>query len=183
MIRKLYIVVGTLLLYSLISVSAAIAQQQKMGYVNTDLIISKIPAYQGIQQKLLSLSQEWKSELNEKQAEIDRLKEDFASKEILYTEEIRKQKEQEIQQKIQLREQYMNQKFGPDGDYFKRQKELLEPIQRRVFEAIAAVAERESYDFIFDRAHNTTLLFAGAEWNLNEEVMLHMGINPDATSN
>lgn len=174
---------GTLLLGSLVSVSSAVAQQQKTGYVNTDLIISRVPEYQSIQQKLQSLSREWKSELNEMELEIDQLKEDFASKEILYTEEIRKQREQEIQSKIRLREQYMDQKFGPEGDYFQRQKELLEPVQRRVFEAIAVVAEREGYDFVFDRAHDTTLLFAGSEWNLNEEVLLQMGINPDDTSN
>lgn len=183
MIRRIHIA-GTLLLGCLVSVStSAAAQQQKTGYVDTDLIVSKIPEYQSIQQKLQALSREWKSELDEMQDEIDRLKEDFTSKEILYAEEIRKQREQEIQNKIRLREQYMNQKFGPDGDYFQQQKDLLEPIQRRIYEAIAVVAEREGYDFVFDRAQDVTLLFAKNEWNLNEEVMLQIGINPDGASN
>lgn len=176
-------IVGTLLLASLVWTSSAAAQQQKTGYVDTNLIISKVPEYQSIQQELQSLSQEWRSELSNMQREIDELKEDFNAKEILYTEEIRKQRNQEIQNKVRLREQYLNQKFGPEGEYFQRQKELLEPVQRKVFEAIAVVAEKEGYDFVFDRAQDTALLFAQSEWSLNSKVLLQMGINPDDTSN
>lgn len=182
--KQLTHTLGILLSFSMAFVATnATAQQQKTGYVDTDLIISKIPEYRGIQQELQSLSQKWRSELNEMQLEIDRLREDFTAKEILYTEDIRKQREQEIQNKVRLREEYMKQKFGPEGDYFQQQKELLEPIQRRVFEAIAVVAEREGYDFVFDRAQDPTLLFAQPEWSLTDEVLLQMGINPDDTSN
>ena len=163
--------------------TSVLAQQQKTGYVNTDLIIAKIPEYKGIQQELQSLSQEWRNDLKEMQREIDQLKEEFATREILYTEEIRKQREQEIQNKIRVREEYLSQKFGPEGDYFLRQQELLEPIQRKIFEAITVVAEREGYDFVIDRAMDNALLFARPEWNLNDEVMRQMGISSNDTSN
>lgn len=174
---------GIFLSFSMILASYAEAQQQKTGYVDTSFIISKVPEYQGIRQKLQALSREWRSELDEMQREIDRMKEDFNAKEILYTEEMRKQRKQEIQNKIQLRKEYMNQKFGPEGDYFQRQKELLEPVQRKVLEAITTIAERGGYDFIFDRAQDRTLLYAGAEWDLTDEVLFELGIEPDDTSN
>jgi outer membrane protein len=139
--------------------------------------------YQGIQQELRSLGQQWRNELRDMQREIDLLKEDFAAKEILYTEDLRNQRVQEIETKVRQREQYLNQRFGPEGDYFKRQQELLEPIQRRVFEAIAVVAEREGYDFVFDRSQQPTLLYAQPEWDLSNAVLLQLGINPDDTSN
>lgn len=161
----------------------ALAQDQKIGFVNTDVILSKIPEYQGIEQQLQKVSQEWKQEIDRMRQEIERLKEDFAAREILYTEEIKNQKQQEIQNKVQQLEQFRDQKFGPQGDYFTRQQELLEPIQERVFNAISTVAEQEGFDFVFDRSQQTGLMFGRPEWNLNEEVLVELGITPDETSN
>lgn len=158
-------------------------QDQKIGYVDTDAILSRLPEYQGIDQQLSLLSQEWKKELDSMQQQIDRLKEDFEAREILYTEDVRKQKQQEIQQWVRKRERYLEQKFGSDGEYYQRQRELLEPIQRKIFEAINTVARREGYDFVFDRAADTSMLFFRQEWNLNDEVLLELGIDPDEASN
>lgn len=171
-----------LLAFSFLVYGSAMAQQ-KTGYVDTDLLVSRIPEYQSIQQQLRLISQEWRAEIDDMQQEIEALKEDFEAREILYTEELRNQKEQEINSKIQQREQYLEQKFGPEGEYFQKQKELLEPIQRKVFEAITIVAERDGFDFIFDRSQNTNILFAQEEWNLNDEVLLELGISPDDISN
>ncbi|MDX1618339.1 MAG: OmpH family outer membrane protein [Balneolaceae bacterium] len=159
------------------------AQNQKIGYVDTDMILSRVPEYRGIDQQLRLLSQEWKKELDAMEQEIERLKEEFEAREILYTEDVRKQKQEEIRQLVRQREQYMEQKFGSDGDYYQKQRELLEPIQRKVFDAINSVARRGGYDFVFDRAADTGLLFFRQEWNLNEEVLLEMGIDPDEASN
>lgn len=166
------------------SMFAGVAEaQQKTGYVDTDFLVSQIPEYQSIQRQLSSLSQEWKGELERMQQEIDRLQEDFEAREILYTEEIRKQREQEINNKIQQRQQYLEQKFGSEGEYFQQQKQLLEPIQRKVFEAIMTVAERDGFDFVFDRSQKTNILYSREEWNLNDEVLLELGIEPDETGN
>lgn len=163
--------------------AAGTKAQQKTGYVDTDFLVSQIPEYQSIQQQLRSLSQQWRTELEEMQQEIETLKEDFAAREILYTEEIRNQKKQEINNKIQQRQQYLEQKFGSEGDYFQQQKELLEPIQRKVFEAITVVAEREGFDFVLDRTQNNDILFAREQWNLNDEVLSELGITTDNPSN
>ena len=132
--------------------------------------------YQGIQQQLSALSSEWNKELDQMEQEIDQLKEDFEAKKILYTEELKKQKQQEIQNKVQQRQQYLDEKFGAKGEYFEKQKELLEPIQRKVFDAINKIANDQNFDFVFDRAQNSNMLYGEQEWNLNEEVLQELGI-------
>lgn len=166
-----------------IGCTVATAQNQKIGYVNTDQILSQMSEYEGIQQQLNNLSAEWNKELEEMEQEIDRLKEDFEAKEILYTEELKKQKQQEIQNKVQQRRQYLDQKFGSEGEYFQKQQELLEPIQRKVFEAVNNVAADQDFDFVFDRAQNTNMLFGNREWNLNENVLQELGITLNEPSN
>ncbi|MDZ7682424.1 MAG: OmpH family outer membrane protein [Fodinibius sp.] len=163
--------------------TSATAQDQKIGYVDTDYILSQMSEYQGIQQQLSSISSEWNTELEQMQQEIDQLKEDFQAKEILYTDELKKKKQQQIQNKIEQRQQYLDQKFGADGEYFQRQKELLEPIQRKVFNAINSVAEQQNFDFVFDRAQNSNMLFGVEEWNLNDEVLQELGVTLNDTSN
>lgn len=159
------------------------AQNQKIGYVNTDDILSRMSEYQGIQEQLETISSEWNAELEEMQQEIERLKEDFQAKEILYTDELKKQKQREIQNKIEARQQYLDQKFGANGEYFQKQKELLEPIQRKIFEAITVVASKQNFDFVFDRAQNSSMLYSVNEWNLNEEVLQELDITLDEASN
>lgn len=152
------------------------AQDQKIGYVNTDLIIQKMPAYESAKRQLRSLSKKWKAKLEQMQKEIEQLKEEFEAKKILYTEEIRRQKKQNIELKIEQRKQFLKQKFGSEGDYFQTQKELLQPLQQKIYEAIIAVSQRMEIDFVFDRAKNSSLLFARKQWNLNEEILSKLGI-------
>jgi outer membrane protein len=162
---------------------AGVAQEQKIGYVDTDYILSQMSEYKGIQQQLSSISSEWNNKLNEMEQEINQLKEDYQSKEILYTDELKEEKKKEIQDKIDQRQQYLEQKFGEEGEYFQKQKELLKPIQRKVFEAINAVAEGQSFDFVFDRAQNSNMLYGVDEWNLNDEVLQELGITLNDASN
>lgn len=165
------------------SANTGLAQEQKIGFVDTDYILSQMSEYEGIQQQMQSVSSKWNSELEKMQQEIEQLKEDFEAKEILYTDELREQKKQEIQNKIQQRQQYIDQKFGAEGEYFQQQKKLLEPIQRRVLNAVNTVAEEQNFDFVFDRAQNSSMLFGVQDWNLNDQVLQELGITLNDSSN
>ncbi|WP_428236400.1 OmpH family outer membrane protein [Gracilimonas sp.] len=152
------------------------AQEQKIGFYESDYILQQIPEYEGIQQQLDLLSTQWKEQVEEMENEIQQLQEDYEAKEILYTDEIRNQKKQEIAQKKRQKEQYLAQKFGPEGEYFSRQRELLEPIQRQVFTAVRAVAQQQSFDFVFDRSGDIYMVYANNEYNLNDDILLELGI-------
>lgn len=152
------------------------AQDQKIGYFESDYILAQIPEYNGIEQRLQLLSDGWEKELDEMDAEIQALEEDFEAKEILYTEEIRSEKLEEIKQKKQARDAFLNQKFGPQGEYFQSQRNLLEPLQRQIFTAVRTVAERQGFDYVFDRSGDIYMVYARGEWNLNEAILLELGI-------
>jgi outer membrane protein len=152
------------------------AQEQKIGFYESDYILQQMPEYEGIQQQLDLLSTQWKEQVEEMENEIQQLQEDYEAKEILYTDEIRNQKKQEIAQKKRQKEQYLALKFGPEGEYFSRQRELLEPIQRQVFTAVRAVAQQQDFDFVFDRSGDIYMVYANNEYNLNNDILLELGI-------
>ena len=168
-----------LLCFGILVFNTEARAQQKIGYVNTDIILNEIPEYEGIQQQLRVVSEQWRADLEKMQEEINQLEEDFEANEILYTDDVRRKKEQKIEQKKQARKEYLEQKFGPEGEYFQKQQELLKPIQRNIYEAITAVARRGNYDFIFDRAQNASLLFGEKQWNLNQNVLQELGVSLD----
>src|SRR5699024_11769746 len=85
------ILAGGLILGLLTEVSA----QQKVGYVDTDYILDRMPEYEGIQQKLNAISVEWKQQLDKLDAEIEQLKADFEAKKVLYTEKQKEEKRSE----------------------------------------------------------------------------------------
>lgn len=153
------------------------AQNQRIGFIDSDIIMQNMPEYSGIEQRLALLSENWMQEIRESENEILDLERDFEAREILFTDEIREQRMAEINRKKTEVERYIEDKFGPRGEYFTRQKELLQPIQRLIFDALTRIASRDGFDFVFDRADGTRFLYARQEWNLTDEVMLELGID------
>ncbi len=169
-----------ILILALCASTSALAQNQKIGFIDSDIIMENMPEYSGIEQRLNLLSEGWESEIREIENEIEELEEDFAAREILFTDEMREERRNEILNLQRQRDQLVQEKFGPQGEYFQTQQDLLAPIQRQVFQALSTVAERENYDFVFDRAEDTRFLFTTQEWNLTETVMLELGMDIDS---
>jgi outer membrane protein len=174
-VRLLFYII--LFISPLFGPEAGLGQNQRIGYIDSDIIMQSMPEYSGIEQRLGLLSETWRQEIREMENEIADLERDFEAREILFTPEIREQRMTEINRKKTELERFIEEKFGPMGEYFTRQKELLMPIQRLVFDALTRVASRDGFDFVFDRADGTRFLFARQEWNLTEEVMLELGID------
>lgn len=160
-----------------LSAEAIHAQNQKIGFIDSDVIMQGMPEYSGIEQRLQLLSENWRQEIRDMENEIVELERDYEAREILFTEEMREQRLAEINRKYDELERYIEEKFGPRGEYFTTQKELLDPIQRLIFDALTRIALRDGFDFVFDRTEDTRFLYARQEWNLTEEVMMELGIN------
>lgn len=161
---------------SVLSISSSFAQNQKIAFVDGEYILEKIPDYKGLSQKLEVLAAAWRDEASKMQQEIDEQTADFKAKEILFTDEVRKQKLTEIDGLITAKDRFLEQKFGPDGDYFKQQMDLLYPIQQKIVEAINKVAEAKGFDFVFDRSGSMVFFYANTQFDLSDAVLAELGI-------
>jgi outer membrane protein len=173
-------IVHLLLFFLVLDVTQSIAQDQKIGFIDSDYILSRMPEYSGLEQRLRAINEEWRKEIEEMDIQLQRLEREFVAREILYTDEVRTQKQNEIETIKRQREQYINSRYGPEGEYFKQQQLILEPLQRRIMEAVETVSARDNYDFVFDRSGDFLFLFARSQWNLSNDVLLELGvqINP-----
>lgn len=158
--------------------SRAVGQQQ-IGYVDTEYVLTQLPEYATVQQKLDKLEQQWREEIREQREEVETLEQEFEVRELLYTEDERQRKRQEIQEARREVEQLRQRYFGPEGELFSRQKQLMRPIQERILEATEDVATQEGYDYVVDKKGDTLFLYASEEHDLSDQVLRELGITVD----
>lgn len=157
------------------------AQNDKIGYVDTEFILSKLPAYKEAQEELNKLSSDWQKQIERKYAEIERMYKDYQAEEILLTEEMKQKREEEIRKKEKEAKEFQRKKFGPDGELFQKRKELIKPIQDKIHKAVADVAKAGRYYIIFDiaSANGLTILYAKSSINKTDDVLKRLGIDPN----
>jgi outer membrane protein len=153
--------------------------QQKIGYVDTEYILNQLPEYATVQQKLDKLEQQWRNEIQQKQKEVRTLEREYEARELLYTEEERKRKQQAIEQARAEVEQLRQNYFGPDGELYARQKSLMRPLQERILKATESVATADGYDYVVDKKGETLFLYAREEHDLSDRVLRELGITVD----
>lgn len=150
---------------------------QKFAYVDSQYILEKIPEYTQAQEELNSISAQWQQEIEVMYGEIDKMYKDYQAEQVLLTEEMRKEKEDAIIQKEKKAKALQRQRFGPDGDLYKKRQELIRPIQDQIYTAVIQVAEEGKYDFIFDKSSDLIMLFSNEKYNKSNTVLDRMGYN------
>ena len=153
------------------------AFSQKMGYVDTDYILSNIPEYKAAQAEMDKISVDWQKEIEAKYSEIDKLYKIYQAESILLTDDMKKKRENEIINKEKEVKELQKQRFGVDGELFSKRMELVKPIQDKVYSAVKQVAERSGLAFIFDKAGQVALLYSNSKYDKSEDVLTFMGYN------
>lgn len=145
--------------------------QQKIGYVDSKVILETIQDAKDAQTNLDNIVQKWKLELQQLNDSLIMMKDDFEKKKLILTEKIRQQKEDEIKLTEKRISEYKQGKFGENGEYFQKQSELMKPVQDRVFKAIQDVAKEGGYDFVIDRSSQLMLLYMNDKYDLTQKVV------------
>jgi outer membrane protein len=152
------------------------AVAQKYGYVDTQYILESVPEYTEAQEQLNKLSEQWQQEIEEKFMLVEKQQREFETEAILLPDEIKKQRQKEIDDMRLGAMELQKQRFGVGGDLFKKREELIKPIQDRIFEAIQQVAVERQYSFVFDKANQSNLLYADPKFDISDAVLQKMGI-------
>jgi outer membrane protein len=172
--------VFVLILISMLGISAASAQ--KFAYVDSEYILQNITEYRDAQELLDKISLEWQKEIEAKFATIDKMYKDYQAEAVLLPEDIKKKRQDDIVAKEKEAKDLQKKRFGKDGDLFKKRKELIKPIQDKVYNAIEDLANAQGYAVIFDKSGSTTMLFANAKYDKSDEVLEKLGYKPGAVN-
>ena len=155
--------------------SASSMFAQKTAYVDLDYILTSIPEYKSAQEQLDQMSVQWQKEIETRLAEVDRLYKAFQAEEILLTQDMKKKREDEIIAKEKEAKELQKQRFGVDGDLYKKRQELVKPIQDKTYNAIKELAEKQMIAIMFNKSAELNILFANPKYDKSDEVLEAMG--------
>lgn len=148
--------------------------QLKVGYIDSEVLKERLPEILDVQRTLEQLQQDYERESMDRRTKLKKIEDDFQRQELLMSEARKAEMRAEFEAKVQQLQQFTQEKFGPEGELTRKQIELLEPIFKKVNDAIRDMAEEGKYDFIFDSPSAGLLLFAKPEYDLTEQLIERM---------
>ncbi|MBC6610195.1 OmpH family outer membrane protein [Hymenobacter sp. BT507] len=161
---------------TLVLLLAPAALAQKFGYVDSEFVMGKMPAYAQAQQELNTLSQNWQKDIEAQKQDLDKMYRTYRAEEVLLTETQKKKRQDEITKKEQDVRAYQNKIFGYEGQLFKKRQELTRPVQDQVFEAVEKVAKKKQLAIIFDKSGDLTMLYTNPVHDYTEFVLEELGL-------
>ena len=149
---------------------------QRYAVIDSKFILDKIPEYRDAQGKLDQFSILWQQEIDQKQANLDRMYKEYDAEQVMLPDDLKKKREDELFNKQKELRDLQRQRFGFEGDLFKKRQELIKPIQDRVYNAVQKLATEKQYDFISDKSEGITVIFADPKLDKSEEVLRSIGV-------
>jgi outer membrane protein len=160
--------------------AATPAQAQRLGYIDTEFIMGKMPEYAQAQTELNKLSDTWEKEIEIQQKDLDKMYRTYQAEEVVLTEPMKKKRQDELLKKEQEIKAYRTKQFGYEGQLFKKRQELNKPVQDRVFEAVEKMVKAKKLDIVFDKASEITMIYTNPTYDYTEYVLEELGLaTPD----
>jgi outer membrane protein len=169
-----------LVLFFLVPLFSFQSKAQKFAYVDSEYILENMSEYRDAQDVLDKLSLDWQKEIELKFAAIDKMYKDYQAEAVLLPEDIKKKRQDDITAKEKEAKDLQKKRFGKDGDLFKKRKELVKPIQDKVYNAIEDIANAGGYAVVFDKSGSVTLIYANSKFDKSDDVLDKLGYKPGA---
>ncbi|HUZ57184.1 MAG TPA: OmpH family outer membrane protein [Hanamia sp.] len=149
---------------------------QRYAVIDSKYILSKLPEYKEAQQKLDQFSKMWQQEIDRKSTQLDSMYKEYDAEKVMLSDELRKKREDQLYNMQKELSDLQRQRFGYQGDLFKKREELMKPIQDRVYNAIQKLAAEKLYDFILDKSAGITVIFADPKLDKSDDVLRELGV-------
>ncbi|ULC59382.1 OmpH family outer membrane protein [Flaviramulus sp. BrNp1-15] len=159
-----------LTLVFMLSLSIHAQRGVRIAYVDTEYILENVPEYQEATAQLNDKAQKWKNEIQEKLAVIEQKRKDLSNEKALLTKELIDEREEDINFEEQEILDYQQKRFGPNGDLFIQQKQLMQPVQDQIFAAVQDLAEGRKYDLVLDKSE-TNMLYSNKAYDISEQIL------------
>src|SRR5215212_9803527 len=150
--------------------------QSRYAVIDTKYILDKMPDYRAAQKQVDDFAATWQKEIDNMQKDLDKMYRDFEAEQVMLTEELKKKREDQLFVKEKKLRDLQRQRFGFEGDLFKKRQELIKPVQDKVYNAVQKLAVQRGYDFILDKSEGITVIFADPKLEKSDDVLKELGV-------
>ena len=158
--------------FILLFVSEIFSQKQlRVGYINMDYILTNLDDYNIANEEYNIKLDLWRKEIESRKLSIRVVNEELEIKKPLIPNEIYQNLKDEIDFDEKQLNQYIQKRFGPEGDWLIQEKILIQPIQDEVLAIVQKIAEKNKFDFIFDKSSAIIMLYSEKKYDISELVL------------
>src|SRR6476620_8336084 len=111
--KKIFVLSLSLMLLSFASFA------QRYAIIDTKYILGKMPEYVDADKKLQTVSDQWQKEIDDRQAELDKMYKDYDAEQYMLSDDLKKKREDELYNKEKELRDLQKKRFGYQGDLFK----------------------------------------------------------------
>jgi outer membrane protein len=151
----------------------ALAQDGKIGYVDSQKIFAQSPEYQDAQAKFDKEVETWNTEAAAMNDDVDKLKEEQQKNSLVWSATKKKEADDRLKAKQDTLQQYLDSTFGPSGKAEKRMAELSKPIKDKIVGIIKKVAIENDFEMVLDAA-NVSIAYAKENLDITEQVIAEL---------
>ena len=160
------------LVFILLFVSDIFSQKQlRVGYINMDYILTNLDDYNIANEEYNIKLDLWRKEIESRKLSIKVANEELDIKKPLIPDEIYQNLKDEIDFDEKQLNEYIQKRFGPEGDWLIQEKILIQPIQDEVLAIVQKIAEKNKFDFIFDKSSAIIMLYSEKKYDISELVL------------
>ena len=149
------------ILLLVLAFTAAIGSLSAQNYivVNSEKVFKSIDEYNKALDTLDQLAKSYQQQVDLKFEEVEALYNNYKAQEMSLSASSRQARQNLILTREEEASKFQEEIFGQDGTLMKKRIELIQPIQKRVFDAIANYAAQNGYELVLDADSNPTLLY------------------------
>ena len=150
------------------------AQDLKIGIVDVDEVVQKLPDYTEAQNKFVETSKKYEDEFAKLQEELKRRYDEIQNMPQDELQVIQERKVKDFQE-YQLKTQQFEQTAAQELQ--KVQQDLMAPIYQKVNNAIQSVGQEGGYSLIEAKVSQLVLYYANPVVDITPEVKAKLGVN------
>lgn len=147
------------------------ANAQKIGVVDTNYILEKMPQYKEAESRLNAQISNWQSEIQTMQSDFDKKKAAFENEKVLLVGDQLKERQKEIDDLDKKIKTLINSRFGSNGEINNYRSSLTKPFQDQIWNAIKTMAEKNSLGIVLDKSNNISVIFLEKRYDYTDKVL------------
>lgn len=148
---------------------------QKIGVVDTNYVLSKLPQYKEAESRLNSQVTQWQADIQRLQAEYERKRETFENEKVLLLGDQLKLREKEVVDMETNIRNTIGARFGTNGEVNQLRTNLTKPYQDQIWNAIKTVSTKNNLGIVLDKSNNISVIFLDKKYDYTEAVLNLLG--------
>jgi len=166
-LRRLMVGIG------LMTVACLGAKEYKVGYIDSEAIISRYEAAKEARKELDAELEKLRAKADSLRDEYEKSQEEYESQELTLSEDGKRAKLAEVSQRKQRYDAYIDQVYREGGKIDQKNEELIAPIVEEINTVVSKIASDAGFSLVLD-ASKSEIVYAEFGLDLTEEVVTEL---------